>query len=250
MDNKTINQLNQLNLDFYEKVATDFNESRQYFWSGWEKILPLLDNFSAIRVADIGCGNGRFGKFLQQKCPQIKLSYTGIDTNQELLNIAQETLEGKIPALHLQKIDIVKAMHSELNFLGNKKFQLITCFGVVHHIPSFTLRLKLLQYLLNKLEKNGYLIISFWQFTKSDRLKKKIVARNSKLNNIQLDWQKLETNDYILNWLKGKSAYRYCHLIDNQEQNRLIQQSNSQLVKTYDADGKEGNLNQYVILAR
>ncbi|MBP7842567.1 class I SAM-dependent methyltransferase [Candidatus Woesebacteria bacterium] len=253
MNQNTINQLNQINTDFYKTVATDFDESRQYFWYGWEKIPPLLDAFQDIRVADIGCGNGRFGQFLLEKCPQLKLSYTGIDANQTLLDFAQETLQGKIPALHLQQTDIVSALQKDEDFLQNQEFQLVTSFGVFHHIPTYELRLKLLKYLLSKVTKDGFLIISFWQFTSFERFQKKVVKEQDTnaqelLNQYDLNLTNLEKNDFILDWNRGHNALRYCHFTDETEQKRLVTEAQAELVKTYFADGKEGNVNQYVIL--
>ncbi len=253
MDQNIINQLNQINTDFYNTVATEFDESRQYFWYGWEKIPPLLDRFQDIRVADIGCGNGRFGQFLLERCPQLKISYTGIDANQTLLDFAQETLQGKIPALHLQQTDIVTELQNDVDFLQNQEFQLVTSFGVFHHIPSYELRLKLLKYLLSKVTKDGFLVISFWQFMNFDRFQKKVIhEQNSQtqelLKKYGLNFTDLENNDYILDWNRGQTALRYCHFTDETEQNKLITEAQAQLVKTYFADGKEGTVNQYVVL--
>ena len=70
MQQETIKMLNQLNRDFYYRVADDFSESRQYYWPGWQKI-PLFfkknqQNAKKIQVLDVGCGNARFAKFLKK----------------------------------------------------------------------------------------------------------------------------------------------------------------------------------------
>lgn len=248
MDTQTIKQLNQLNTDFYNTTAVDFDGSRQYFWEGWEKIPPLLDKFNEIRVADIGCGNGRFGQFLFEKCPQIKLSYTGIDANNSLLSKAEQTLKGKIPALHLQHQDIITSLLNNKHFLGNEVFQLIVSFGVFHHIPSLNLRTKLLKYLLNNLSKDGFIIISFWQFMNFERFQNKIITAQKQLQAVGVDSTKLEKNDYILDWNRGAHALRYCHFYDEEEQEELVKQAGAKIIKTYFADGKEGNVNQYIVI--
>ncbi|GIK83672.1 MAG: hypothetical protein BroJett025_02940 [Patescibacteria group bacterium] len=248
MEQQTISQLNQLNYDFYKITAIDFDDSRHYFWNGWEKIPPLLDRFSDIRVADIGCGNGRFGQFLVEKCSQLKFSYTGVDANITLLDFAHKNLKGKIPALHLQHSDIITALQNNEDFLGKQNFQLISSFGVFHHVPSFELRLKLLKYLLSKLTKDGYLIISFWQFMNFERFRKKIITDQNMLAKKNIDLEKLEAGDYILDWKRGKFALRYCHFIDEAEQLRLVDQAQGKLIKTYLADGTENVVNQYTII--
>lgn len=249
MDKNLINQLNKLNTNFYNSVAVNFDDSRQYFWQGWDKIPPLLNDFTDIRVADIGCGNGRFGQFLLEKCSQIKLSYTGIDANQQLLDFAKNTLKGKIPALHLNNIDIISAIQNNQDFLEDQEFHLITSFGVFHHIPEFELRLKILKYLLSKLSGDGLLIISLWQFMDYPRFRKKIIKNQSVLNKTEIKLINLEDNDYILDWNRGESALRYCHFIDKNEQQKLIQLSGAKQIKSYRADGKEGDVNEYVVLS-
>jgi 2-polyprenyl-3-methyl-5-hydroxy-6-metoxy-1,4-benzoquinol methylase len=66
MQEGIVTQLNQLNTHFYQIVASDFDESRQYFWSGWDSCLPELHKLVSetggkLQVLDLGCGNGRFG---------------------------------------------------------------------------------------------------------------------------------------------------------------------------------------------
>lgn len=266
MNKKTIKLLNQLNADFYKTTAIDFDESRHYFWAGWEKIPPLLDslinnlelqnnNKQKIRVADIGCGNGRFGDFLFEKLPQLNISYTGVDGNKTLLEFAQHSLEGKIQSLHLQQTDIISKLKNDEDFLENQKFSLIGSFGVFHHIPSYDLRVKAINYLLSKLEKDGYLIISLWQFIEFKRFQKKVVLDSNSANSLELKQETLspndlEKNDYILDWKRGKQALRYCHFYDKKEQQQLIKDTKASLIKEYRADGKEGNVNQYIVLQR
>ena len=250
MKDTTVKQLNQLNSDFYKSVAVDFDDSRQYFWQGWEKIPPLLDTSKSIRVADIGCGNGRFGQFLLEKCPETKLSYTGIDSSKSLLDFATKKLQGKIPALHLKEVDIVQAIQKKEDFLKNETFQLITSFGVFHHIPSFEFRLELLTYLASKLSKDGYLIVSFWQFMNFERLRKKIISveKDYASSSLDINFADLEKNDYILDWNRGATALRYCHFIDAAETLKLVELSKMKLVTSYLADGKEGSVNSYIVL--
>jgi SAM-dependent methyltransferase len=248
MNTDTIRLLNQLNNNFYNTTAADFDDSRQYFWKGWSKTSPYLDAFESARVADIGCGNGRFGQFILENHPDIKLSYTGVDSNQQLLAFAEENLEGKIPALHLQKIDIMEALITNEDFLKDQTFQFIGSFGVFHHIPSYKLRLQLLKVLLSKLDADGYLVISLWQFIEFERFQKKVLKNEATAKRHGFSLKDLEKNDYILDWQRGAQALRYCHYYSEDEQMKLFSEANAQLVESFRADGKEGNVNQYVVL--
>ncbi len=248
MNIDTIRLLNQLNNNFYNTTATDFDDSRQFFWKGWSKISPFLDKFDSARVADIGCGNGRFGQFVLENHPEIKLSYTGIDSNQQLLTIAEESLEGKIPALHFQKVDIIESLVTNTDFLQDQMFQFIGSFGVFHHIPSYQLRLQLLKLLLSKLDANGFLVISLWQFIEFERFQKKVLEDEIVASNQGFSLADLDVNDYILDWQRGPEALRYCHYYSEEEQKRLLSDANAQLIESFRADGKEENVNQYLIL--
>ena len=84
----TIKKLNQLNRDFYQQVAIDFDQTRQHLWPGWNKLISHLQQLQTkhkpLKVLDLGCGNGRFGQFLANSFPGIKINYLGVDNNPQL----------------------------------------------------------------------------------------------------------------------------------------------------------------------
>jgi len=243
MDEITIKKLNKINLDFYNTTAKDFNESRQYFWQGWNSIIKYLDHFNKLKLLDLGCGNARFFQFLIKNIPNKNINYVGVDNNNELLGFAQEDFNNRVGEINgtfkLQKIDIVTSLIKKKDFLIEKEFDLIVSFGVFHHIPSYELRLQLLEFMKSKITNEGLIIISLWQFMEFERFKKKIVS----------DTQQ-EANDFILDWKKGKEANRYCHFVDEAEQNKLIKKANLKLIESFRADGKGGNVNTYLVLKK
>jgi len=208
-------QLNLINKKFYSQVASDFSESRNYFWTGWEELLPIISrlaiNHLSLIILDLACGNGRFLEFLisNYQFPN-KFSYLGIDGSQELLNIAQNKFK-KQKQIKFEKLDIVEnLLNNDLKLeIRNLKFNFIVCFGFLHHVPDFVLRQQLLQNLADLLTKDGILVVSTWQFLENPRLKARIV-------------KDLGNNDYILDWRRGKEARRYCHLISDEEMTSLI----------------------------
>lgn len=240
MNKATIKKLNQINQDFYNTTADDFDGSRQFFWKGWENLITHIGNFDQPKILDLGCGNGRFYQFLKKKLPEKKLSYLGIDSNQDLLKFAKEKFENN-NNFELQTHDIVSSLLNESDFIKDKNFDAIVSFGVFHHIPSFKLRLQLLNYLKTKLSKNGLIIISLWQFMDYERFKAKVVDHET---------SDLEKNDYILNWNRGKKAIRYCHFINEEEQDKLVSQSGLRLTNSFRSDGREQNVNKYLILKK
>ena len=60
----------------------------------------------------------------------------------------------------------------------------------------------------------------------------------------------LPPNDYLLGWQDTQGLYRYCHHFDEPEIERLLAMvaDSADLVSRFEADGKTGNLNEYVVL--
>lgn len=245
MNKQTIDQLNKLNQDFYKITAESFDDSRQYFWPGWEKLLPHLDIndfLEELKVVDMGCGNGRFGQFLADKT-SIKIKYTGFDSSQELLDKAQQTLVPLTSPNFEYELQLQDLLSADLNFSAD----LITLFGVWHHLPSHELRLKIIKHLAEQLKPNGLLVIAVWKFYEYERFQNKIVDPEK----LSIDNNQLEKNDFILDWRRGENAYRYCHYSTDAEiENVLKEFSNLTLLDSFRADGKEGNVNQYLILQK
>lgn len=242
--------LNQLNQEFYETTARSFNRSRQYFWQGWQQLEPLLkqlqDQQDRLNVFDAGCGNGRFAQFLADL--KIEFEYTGLESNSDLLRYAQQTIN-KLKINHkLIEFDLIEGLiNDNLTEKFDQKFNLIAVFGLIHHIPGFKLRKKLLEQLAELLSADGYLVITAWQFAADDRFLKREV--DPALVNIKA--QDLEKNDFILDWRKGERAFRYCHFVDEEEVERLSRQIEElSLENTFLADSKSGELNRYLLFKK
>ncbi len=211
--------LNKLNEKFYLKTQEYFNTSRQFYWEGWEKLLPYLQDLQGetLKVLDLGCGNGRFGKWLAE---HKTIDYTGIDNNQYLLDRARESL----PQAKLINQDILKP------WTIKDKFDLVAILSVMHHLPKIN-RAPLLKCAAARLAPNGILFLSFWEFNRSQE--SKIV-------------KDLGGNDYILDWHLGVHAKRYCHLYTQKEINELIKPLKLKLLANFSADTS----NRYLILLK
>jgi len=252
--NKTfIRQLNRLNNQFYRQVSASFSESRSYYWQGWNKLVPYIQELANyhnnhITVLDIGCGNGRFGAFLAEQLPTVKIKYIGIDNSQELLKIAQaQTLTENIKS-EFTKVDIIESLLDESLEKKLKSFSphLVTTLGVLHHVPSYNLRQKFIFQLANSLSSPGYLAFTTWNFLDTKRFQKKIINPEQ----VELDPQKLEKHDVILDWKRGEIAYRYCHYTDQEELETLIKNSGLKQASQFKADSKSGRLNTYTVLKK
>jgi len=242
----TVRKLISLNQQFYQAVSESFSGSRQQAWEGWERPPKLFPEGPTASVLDVGCGNGRFAQFLDQQTGTPDWQYLGIDSSAKLLKIAHKQTA---PLSHTHTAFLNRDFMSELlNFPTpfTQEFDLIVAFGVFHHIPSFELRQKFLEWLASILAENGKIMLSLWNFVEIPNLMKRAI--NPKSINLQAD--DLDPHDYLLNWERGPQATRYCHFVDEDELEALLATLPLQIEHTFFADGKNKHVNRYLILKK
>ncbi|MFH1648701.1 MAG: class I SAM-dependent methyltransferase [Patescibacteria group bacterium] len=211
MDDKRIKQIINLNKKFYQQIGKDFSGKRQYPWKGWARIIK---NFSDIKsVLDLGCGNGRFYQFISKKYPNIE--YMGIDTNNDLLDEAREKY-GNEKFLNLDIFSDFKEIKD--------RYDLVVGFGVTHHIPDENLRNKWFLELVNFINPDGFLVLSFWEFEK-------------------------EPGDYLVSWDNRKDTKRFCHQYSKSEIKEIIKEYKKANLKLLD-QFKDDNTNEYLVFGK
>lgn len=242
MNHETVKKLNQLNLDFYNKTGEYFDRSRKYFWSGWERLIKN-EELRIKNVLDLGCGNGRFYEFLEKNLGN-EFEYLGLDSNEYLLEVARDCYE----SIQFEDYDLIEDLLEDKKELEsfNSEPDFIVLFGVMHHIPSFDMRKKLVKKLADILTKDGVLVVSLWNFLDDSRIKNKTKDWAS----IGVLVGEVEENDYILGWDRGVEAFRYCHYFNEEEINLLVEESGLKVVDKFKADGKSGELNTYLVLKK
>lgn len=231
MNDTTVDHLLALNRAFYEQTADEFDQTRGKPWPGWRAILPLLP--PEVRVLDAGCGNGRFGRFLVQESA-ARVRYTGVDTNLALLERARAAL-AEIDAQFFAR-DLLR------DSLPDGPYDLIGLFGVLHHIPGYAQRERLLIGLAARLAPGGMLFFSVWRFYEFERFRRRIVPWPADLD--------VEPGDFLLDWRRGAHALRYCHHIDESERAALVRATGLSEQMTFCADGESGQSNRYTLLRR
>lgn len=238
MDVRTIQQLNDINRQFYATVAEDFDTTRGKPWPGWRRVFQRIQTLAVnpLRVLDVGCGNGRFGLFVAREL-DCSMVYHGLDNNPALLDHARAELAAfdNVQA-QLEVRDIVSAG------LPDGNYDVVVLFGVLHHIPGAAQRQALMQGLAARVAPGGLLAFAAWRFYDFKRFRERIVPWSS-------EWQ-VEPGDYLLDWRRGANALRYCHHVDDAEFSALIAATGLQTLATYRADGQTSDGNLYAILTR
>ncbi len=234
MDEATIARLNRINRDFYRATTAEFDETRQGAWLGWGRLLDFIDSPIAS-VLDLGCGNGRFARFLARRQPQ-PFQYIGVDNNPELLEIARHSLTKAGIEATLLESDLV------LGELSRRSAQLVALFGLVHHVPGVARRRALLADAGKRVLPGGHLAFACWRFYEQARFRRRVIAWPQDIA--------VEKHDYLLDWRRGERALRYCHYVDDAEHDGLIEATGLSVVADYRADGAEGTLNRYTVLKK
>ncbi|MFS8130690.1 MAG: class I SAM-dependent methyltransferase [Candidatus Dojkabacteria bacterium] len=214
-------------MDLYSTHAEEFSKTRQTPWEGWNPIIKKLVNekMKGISILDLGCGNGRFLKYLKDEGIEVG-KYVGVDNSKILLNIAKkENPDSEFLDLDLNTMDWSKKIEGE--------FDIIVSFGVLHHIESFQLRRNILESSIKLLKHNGLIIIAYWQFMKDPKLKAKAVKLTRE-------------NDYELPFGQN-GAKRYCHFVNETEALKLEAELPMKRIDSYYADGNSKELNYYVL---
>lgn len=115
------------------------------------KLISRYKKSKGIEILDVGCGTGHHLKYLKNK-----FSCTGIDINEDILNVARKNVKG-----------VVFKKANMINFHFNKKFDIITClFSSIGYAKNYTNLRRTIINFSNHLKTGGVLIIEPW-LTKS-----------------------------------------------------------------------------------
>jgi SAM-dependent methyltransferase len=250
MDHETQRLLGEINQRFYAERAVDFSATRDHFWPGWERLLPLLPQPAegrGLRVLDVGCGNGRFGRFLHEHGVATE-RYVGLDASPTLLEHARASLPAQ--ACELVQVDLLGSQSEDA--LPRGPFELVVAFGLLHHVPAYASRRALLRRMLGRTAQDGLLVCTFWRFGDARRFASRHVPWQD-YNDVArepIDTSQLEEGDHLLGFGPSHGPPRYCHHCDDAEIDSLLEESDLEILARFDADGRSGDLNHYAVMQR
>ena len=246
-----------LTSEFYRANAESFSQTRQSPWQGWVRLLEVVDARAAerepLRVFDLACGNLRFERYLADALPDGMLLGYAVDNCEPLVEAGERKEFGPLSRMAFQNLDVVERLSDgrlrEALEAPDVSCDLAVSFGFMHHVPLERWRAELLRALIAKARPGGFVAVSFWRFLNSDKLARKAQETTSRALD-ELGLPELPPNDYLLGWQDTQGLYRYCHHFDEPEIERLLAAvaDSAELVSRFEADGKTGNLNEYVVL--
>lgn len=243
--------------EFYRANAESFSQTRQSPWQGWVRLLEVMDARAAerelLRMLDVACGNLRFERYLADALPGRMLSGWAVDNCEPLVEAGERSEFGPLSRIAFQNLDAIERLSAgclrETLEAPDASCDLAVSFGFMHHVPLERWRVELLRALVAKVRSGGFVAVSFWRFLNSDKLAGKAKETTSRAR-AELGIPELPPNDYLLGWQDTQGLYRYCHHFDEPEIERLLAAvaDSAELVSRFEADGKTGNLNEYVVL--
>ncbi len=242
MKPELIERLSQINREFYATFAGAFSETRPESARDLDRILPYIAH--GARVLDIGCGNGRVAERLASL--QREVTFVGLDWSEQMVEIARTA--SRQPSLFIVADILQPDWRCSLpgGTQAVEMFDSVLMLAVLHHIPGFSVRARILGQVRELLAERGCIVVSTWQFLENERMRRKIVPWSA----IGIDERELEPGDVLLDWKRGGTGLRYCHWAGENEIRKLAAQAGLAVTETFQAGGREGNLSLYAVLSR
>jgi methyltransferase type 12 len=252
----TAEQLSYVTSEFYAQQTQSFSATRQMPWQGWQQCLDAMPQLlvgEKPSVLDVGCGNLRFARFLRDKAGIVPAKYFAVDNCKPLVENGEA--DTHVSELAFIELDVIKSLLD--GTLSSRLIippcDLVVAFGFLHHVPGAQKRSQLLGTLLEKTKPGGFVCVSFWQFMNSQKLADKAQETTVQgLRALGIDASELEEHDYLIGWQDKANTWRYCHHFSQEELDELLGSlgPDVHVCAQFSADGKDNNLNRYVILQR
>jgi len=245
MNEATVHALAAINRAFYRDHADEFSAARTAPWPGWEALVPALRDAAragALRVLDVGCGHGRFARYLAESLPAAAIELCGVDASEPLLAAARRAGP---PGARWETADVVDAPDA----LPAGPFDLVALIAVIHGVPSRERRRSLLAACAHRLAPGGLLVFTTWRATDDARIRERLLDWNSysARARMPIDCSQLEPGDHLIPWGDGDDVVRYFHAFDDAELATCSEGLPLALERRYRADGRTGDQNEYFV---
>jgi N-acetylglucosaminyldiphosphoundecaprenol N-acetyl-beta-D-mannosaminyltransferase len=197
----------------YDRIAVEFDRTRQRVWNGFD----YFDDYvpKNARVLDVGCGNGRLLRYLKDKSFS---KYVGVDNSKGLLTCARDQHKGD--SIAFREADMLNLP------MKSGAYDAVFSIASLHHIPSRELQLKALSELSRVVSKDGYLFLTVWdlyQLKWSRYFVKSIFRFFTSLGDYS--WK-----DLMIPWGRKNPKMRYLYAFSERELKKLLRDAGFELV--------------------
>jgi ubiquinone/menaquinone biosynthesis C-methylase UbiE len=214
MREKKAKKLHQEVKKTYDHIAGEFHNSRKHMVNDLNFIKPYLKK--GQKIADIGCGNGRFLNLLRENELNEK-DYTGIDNSQKLIEIAQN----QHPHSNFQEGDFLNLP------LENESIDLVVSIRAFHHLTSKKLRLQALEEIKRVLKNDGKAIVTVWNLWHKKNLKILLKAFARSI----YTFGAYSPRDTLVPW--GQKIKRYYHAFTTYELQKIVDKAGFRIIEVY-----------------
>jgi len=250
MQDATARALNALNRALYADRAAEWDAVRERPWRGFERAIGWLAALphEALRVLDVGCGNGRLAQALAGPLAArgTALDYVGVDASAPLL----ERARARAPrGARFLLADFVESAPDCA--LPPGPFDAAALFGVLHAIPGHARRRALLAAAVSRLSRGGLLLLTRWRFAECAERRRRIVPweEYNRKAHLPIDPGDLEPGDHLLAF-GASGAVRYGHAIEESELDALLAGLPLEQVDDWTDDGALSRENHYAVRRR
>ncbi|MFA5133975.1 MAG: methyltransferase domain-containing protein [Patescibacteria group bacterium] len=182
----------------YDAIADDFDTTRQYAWPEFEELAKYVKEGDS--VLDIGCGNGRLYKYLNNELRVTNYEYVGVDQSEELIKIAKKNNSGG----KFKTADVFN-----LPFEA-KAFDVVAGIAFLHHIPGQELRERVLKEIFRVLKPGGIVFLTNWNLFQIKLIRKYKLS----IFDFYFEHAGLDAGDF---WIPFQKQNRYYHHFKKKE---------------------------------
>jgi ubiquinone/menaquinone biosynthesis C-methylase UbiE len=224
---ETAEALSRLSREEYDAYASEFSNSRQFFWRELEFLKKYVREGET--VLDVGCGNGR----LLNLFGDTTVKYTGVDFSKELIAIAEKN--------HGEKGTFLHADARSLPFADNS-FDVVFSIAVIHHLPARENREQFVSEITRVLKPGGVCVVTSWNILQWRFARVHAVHFLKKLAGLS----PLDFGDLIITFGKEKKK-RYVHALRKKSLRVLFEKNNLDIISLEEVKRKSGFANLVVM---